>query len=142
MQEKLEKLFNEWQKKVKGKFVKDGVIDINNYKNIVWLLRETNDYEGDLAFLIKDCIENNKDSHPKYWKTPQTHNKQSLAVYSILHSDLPNKQIREHRKDGLKYAAVVNIKKTLGFNTSNPKTILILKRRYFLYKRVNRNIRI
>jgi hypothetical protein len=123
----LEPLFQKWENAYKEKginkpFVKDGIVDEDNYKGIVWLLRETNKYEGNLANLIKDCIYNRK-NHNIYWKSPQTHYKESLAVYALLNYNLSNNEIKKHKIDGLKYGAIVNIKKISGDNKSDYEEI-------------------
>jgi uracil-DNA glycosylase len=123
MKKALERLFEEWQKETEGTFVKDGVIDEKHYAHIVWLLRETNDFGGNLADLIKDCIEN-RANHKKYWKTPQTHYKKSVAVHALLHPEQSNEEIKKHKTEALKRAAVVNIKKTPGKETSEYDEIL------------------
>ncbi len=138
----LELLFQKWEKAYKEKsinkpFVKDGIVDKDKYKGIVWLLRETNDYDGNLANLIKDCI-NHKENHKKYWKTPQTHYKESIAVYSLLNHSSPNNEIKKYKIDGLKYAAVVNIKKISGDNKSDYEEIVEHLKTYksFLQKEI------
>ena len=121
-------LFAKWREHLKErnineKFVEDGIIDKENYRNIVWLLRETNDYSGKVHQLIRECIHNPKE-HKKYWKTPNTHYKQSLAIAGLLHPDLSYREIKKMKKTALLHAAVVNIKKTSGKNKANVDQIL------------------
>jgi len=119
----METLFDRWkthlkQRGINEKFVEDGIIDKEKYRNIVWLLRETNDYSGKLHQLIRECIHNPKE-HKKYWKTPNTHYKQSLAIAGLLHPDLSYQELEKMKKKALLHAAVVNIKKTSGKRTAN-----------------------
>jgi len=132
MNEKLNDLFGRWQKEIDGKFVRDGIIDENNYKNVIWLLRETNGFSGNLSELINSCIYD-KSNHENYWKTPRTHFKQSIAVFALLNPGLTNSKIKKHKIDGLKYSAVVNIKKISGGKTSNIDAIYKHLVRYFPY---------
>jgi len=89
----------------------------------VWLLRETNDYSGKLHELIRKCIQNPKE-HKKYWKTPNTHYKQSLAIAGLLHPELSYRELKKMKKKALVHAAVVNIKKTSGKSTANIDQII------------------
>ncbi len=119
----MEQLFNEWEKHlrkrgIKDELAKDGIVDSENYKNVVWILRETNGFDRDLTTLIKDSIENPK-KHSKYWKTPGMHHKASLAVAGLLHPTLSIEDVKKMKKSGYRYAAIANIKKTKGKESSN-----------------------
>ena len=121
-------LFDKWrahlkEQNINEKFVEDGIIDKEKYRNIVWFLRETNDYSGKLHQLIRECIQNPKE-HKKYWKTPNTHYKQSLAIAGLIHPDLSYLDLKKMRKEALLYSAVVNIKKTSGKSRANIDQIL------------------
>jgi len=126
---KLSSIFKEWEKAIKrrgvtDRFVPDGIIDENQYQNIVWVLRETNDYEkGNLAELINDCIENPQ-AHKKYWKTPSTHYKMALAVAGLLYPEKKIDDLKTLKRSALKHAAIVNMKKTKGGRNSNIDEII------------------
>jgi len=121
---KLSDIFKEWemamkQRGVTDRFVADGKVDENEYQHIVWLLRETNDYErGNLAELINNSIQNPRE-HKRYWKTPNTHYKMALAVAGLLYPQKKPQELKALQRLALKHAAVVNVKKTKGKESAN-----------------------
>ena len=118
----MESLFKEWEKKVIGTdgdhFVKDGVICKNGWKEaktkVLFILKETNDYEGSISELINKAVTIRPKS--KLWARPTFHNIGRWAYGLMNYPESINDYRNAHksRKDALLSCSFINLKKTTG----------------------------
>jgi len=128
----MNELFKEWEKSyrengIEAKFVKDGIVNKEHYKNIVWILKETNDYENPLNELVNDRVINNKKS--MMWKGVTWHNI-GRGTAKLLNPNLNIKEADKIWKKSLLHIAVMNIKKTTGKASSNWDEIVDFAKNY------------
>jgi len=128
----MNELFQEWEKAyrengIEAKFVKDGIVNEEYYKNIVWILKETNDYEGALNELVNDRVINNKKS--MMWRGVTWHNI-GRGTAKLLNPDLDIKEADKIWKKSLLHIAVMNIKKTTGKASSDWDEIFEFAKNY------------
>jgi hypothetical protein len=117
----MNELFSEWKKEVlstSNHFVEDGIISQEHWNNadkkILLVLKETNDYEGNIVSLINKAINDNPKS--KVWDRPTFHNA-GRWVYGLLNTEkdvAPYKNAQRERKSALLSCALINVKKTTG----------------------------
>jgi hypothetical protein len=122
----LEALFQEWGKAYKEKginatFVKDGIVDKDKYQGIVWILKDTNDYDKPINELIKKVVEeNNKKSG--LWKGTTWHNI-GRATAKLLNPEITFSEAEKQRKETLLKIAILNLKKISGSAKVSNKTM-------------------
>jgi len=122
---KFERLFKKWndmRPDYRDSFCKDGIIDEDKWKatkrKILFVLKETHDYSGDLRKLIRD-----------EWDIPKSVLWQNIArcvkgIQDITVHGFPSyKAAHEYKKDSLTSAAILNLKKTAGGASSKMKEI-------------------
>ncbi len=113
----LDQLFVEWQGGIGGDhFVRDGIICKDQWdkaeKKVLFILKETNDYKGDIAKLIRDKVSKKS----RMWRSPTFHNI-GRWEYGLLNHDgevPPFETAHGNRKQALLSCAFMNIKKTSG----------------------------
>ena len=119
----LKPLFQEQEKAYKENginepFVKDGIVDGNNYKGIVWILKDTNNYTKPINELIKKDL-NNKSG---IWKGITWHNA-GRATAKLLNPEITFTEAEKQRKKSLLNIAVLNLKKISGHAKVSDKTM-------------------
>ncbi|MEO1927434.1 MAG: hypothetical protein ABGX26_01940 [Nautiliaceae bacterium] len=122
----LEKLFKAWEKTYNEKginatFVKDGIVDKDKYQDVVWILKDTNDYSKPINELIKRVVEeNNKKSG--LWKGITWHNV-GRATAKLLNPNITFSEAEKQRKKSLLNIAVLNLKKIKAKSKVSNKTM-------------------
>jgi hypothetical protein len=114
-------LFEEWKTLLSATsdhFVEDGVISEEHWaraeKRILFILKETNDYRGNIANLIRVAATSRPQS--KLWDRPTFHNLGRWA-YGLLNAsdgEASYKEAHTARKRALLPCAFINVKKTSG----------------------------
>jgi hypothetical protein len=121
----MDELFKEWRPLVladSDHFVEDGIICHETWnsvnRRILFILKETNDYEGNISKLINDAVRVRPKS--KLWLRPTFHNIGRWA-YGLLNfpEDVNSyKEANKERKKSLLSCSFINIKKTSGTRTA------------------------
>lgn len=111
-------LFEEWKALIfstSDHFVEDGVISNEHWvlagKRVLFILKETNDYQGNIANLIRAAATSRPQS--KLWDRPTFHNLGRWA-YGLLNTEASYKEADAAKKQALLPCAFINIKKTSG----------------------------
>jgi len=121
----LEKLFFEWDKAYKNNginkiFVKDGIIDKNYYEGIVWVLKDTNNFDAcPINELIKNHINNKKSG---IWKGVTWHNV-GRATAKLLKPNITLNEAEKQKKESVMKIAILNLKKISGGAQVSYKTM-------------------
>jgi hypothetical protein len=103
-------------------FVEDGVISHEHWEStphkILFILKETNGYEGNITPLINKAITLNPKS--KLWARPTFHNigRWAYGLQNLPESVENYNQAHKSRKSSLLSCAFINIKKTSGERTA------------------------
>ena len=140
----MEELFIEWKSLVLSEadhFVEDGIICHETWASvnskILFILKETNDYEGNIAKLINEAVTIRPKS--KLWLRPTFHNigrwaygllnfPESVGSYKVAHKE---------RKKSLLSCSFINLKKTSGGRTAGKSVELCaIKYASFLRKQI------
>ncbi|KAF3984322.1 MAG: hypothetical protein HFP81_02695 [Methylococcales symbiont of Hymedesmia sp. n. MRB-2018] len=111
---KMEELFEKWEQEIASDhFVKDGIISNKHWevssKKILFILKETNNYKGNIAKLIEISVR----KKTRLWARPTFHNVGRWA-YGLLHynGEKPSyKLAHKNRKDSLLSCSFINLKK-------------------------------
>lgn len=138
----MDTLIEEWRSLLSttsDHFVEDGIISTEHWnvaeQKILFILKETNDYRGNIAKLI--CVAATSRPKSKLWDRPTFHNVGRWA-YGLMNASngvAPYKDAHTARQRALLSCAFVNIKKTSGGRTAtnavelNAKTYSGLLRR-------------
>lgn len=114
-------LFEEWKQLVaveSDHFVEDGIISEVDWglvgKKVLFILKETNNYKGNIAALINSAV--TKHPKSKLWDRPTFHNVGRWAHGLINSSNGVPSYSESHikRKESLLFCAFINLKKTSG----------------------------
>lgn len=134
-------LFEEWKLLVAEEsdhFVEDGIISESDWDaagtKVLFILKETNDYEGNLSNLINTAVTIKPKS--KLWARPTFHNVGRWA-YGLLHnSDTapPYNDSHKKRKESLLSCSFINLKKTSGGRTAT-KSVSEFANKYSVFLR-------
>jgi len=117
----MEKLFNEWRELLSSKsdhFVEDGIIYPEKWAvvntKVLFILKETNNYKGDIAELIRNAVLTRPKS--KLWNRPTFHNigRWAYGLINMSGDIVEYKDAHKNRKYSLLSCAFINIKKTTG----------------------------
>lgn len=117
----MDALFEEWRTQLSGTsdhFVKDGIISAEDWAQaetkILFILKETNDYKGNIAQLIRAAATSRPKS--KLWDRPTFHNigRWAHGLMNASNYDVPYIDAHKARKRALLSCAFINIKKTSG----------------------------
>ncbi len=118
-------LLKKWEKAylengITNKLVIDGIVNENQYKNVVWILKETNNFDGAINQLVNEVVTSKRKSG--LWKGMTWHNIGRASV-KILNPSASFNETEKQKKNSLLNIAIINIKKTTGGATANSKVI-------------------
>jgi len=117
----MDELFNEWKPLVLSDadhFVEDGIICQETWNSVnckvLFILKETNDYKGNIAKLINESVTSRPKS--KLWLRPTFHNigRWAYGLLNFPESVNSYKAAHKERKKSLLSCSFINIKKTTG----------------------------
>jgi len=116
-------LFKEWKEQInEDHFVEDGIICPEVWdkseRKILFILKETNDYKGNIAKLIAHAIKVKPKS--SLWARPTFHNigRWSYGLLNYKDEIPPYRIAHKNRKTSLLSCSFINIKKTTGGRTA------------------------
>lgn len=144
IKEKEDNLFDRWKIKYNNlnKFVEDGIIDENEYKEpkIIFIFKEVNDPKKggwDLREYLQNGGRSQTWDNVSRWAHGIRTNKGSLLDWTKYYSEIDN----DFRKNELKHIGVINLKKSPGTYVTNDITLvnaahedkLLIQEQYELY---------
>jgi hypothetical protein len=114
--EELEELFEEWEGEyrrngIEEPFVRDGVVAPEKYENIVWILKDTNDYSKPINELVANVVKTRRKT--PMWRGAMWHNL-GRVTGKLLNPSISFREAHRRRKEFLLNIAIFNLKKIPG----------------------------
>ena len=102
-------------------FVGEGVVDPEKYENIVWVLKDTNDYSKPINELVANVVKTRRKT--PMWRGAMWHNL-GRVTGKLLNPSISFREAHRRRKEFLLNIAIFNLKKKFREKFHRPEGVV------------------